>query len=146
MHRVPATGGTFKPAIASITEFFVIEFSNVCFWLTKWFFKWLGWLQHSYIDLKNATRCSHGCVSFFAECSCPRRRGRGVEFSSGKFRIQVHFRIRVQRSRIQVLYPNSDTLKLYPLLCFKNSTFLQDNHNLKCLDGRVLHHFCYDKV
>ena len=34
--------------------------------------------------------------------------------SSGKFRIRVHFRIRVQRSRIQVLYPNSGTLKWYP--------------------------------
>ena len=32
VHRVPVTGGTFKPAIVSITEVFAaIEFSNVFF-------------------------------------------------------------------------------------------------------------------
>ena len=69
MHRVPATGGTFKPAIASITEVFVaIEFSNVCFWLTKRFFSVLVDYCIHILTYKNATCCSLGCVSFFAEC------------------------------------------------------------------------------
>ena len=37
MHIEHAIGGTFKPAIASIAEaFVVIVLSNGCFWLTKW--------------------------------------------------------------------------------------------------------------
>ena len=37
MHRVPATGGSFKPAMAGIVEvFIVVVLSNGCFWLTKW--------------------------------------------------------------------------------------------------------------
>ena len=75
MHRVPATGGTLKPAIASITEFFVvIEFSNVCFWLTKWFSNVLVDYSIHILTYKNPTCCSHGCVSFFAECIYTRQK------------------------------------------------------------------------
>ena len=69
VHGAPATGGTFTPAIASIAEIFVvIEFSNGCFWLTKWLSIVLVDYNMHILTYKNVTCCSHGCVSFFAEC------------------------------------------------------------------------------
>ena len=69
VHGAPATGGTFTPAIADNIEIFVvIEFSNGCFWLTKWLLIVLADYNIHILSYKNATCCSYGCISFFAEC------------------------------------------------------------------------------
>ena len=69
MHRLPATGQTFKPAVAGIIEVFAAnKFSNGCFWLTKWLSIVLADYNIHILTYKNVTCCSYGCVSFFAEC------------------------------------------------------------------------------
>ena len=66
MLRVPATGGSFKPEVASIAKIFdVIELSNGCFWLNKSLLFALGDYNIHISTYINATCCSHACVSFF---------------------------------------------------------------------------------